>query len=220
MPVDPTSTTILTAYVNVPPFVYGLVRDLRVRWAFEELGIAYGEDLVDVRDKPGDFAAKQPWAQVPALRTGDVTLFESGAILLHLAEHDARLMPAHGQPRADTLSWTLAALNSVEPLVIELTNAAFFSKDADWWQERKPKLLKALGRRLDPVAARLDGREWLAGPFTIADIAMAHVLEPISRVTDLLEARPVLADYIARAKARPAHAQALADQLAAFERGC
>jgi len=218
MPVDPGSTLVITAYGKVPSFVRGLVRDLRVRWACEEAGLAYAEDLIDVFDKPGDFAAKQPWTQVPALRDGDVRLFESGAILIHLAEQSAMLMPREPQARADVLSWTFAAFNSVEPLVMELTNAAFFTRDEGWTKLRMPSLMQALAKRLRPVAARLEGRDWLADTFSIADIAMAHILMAASKGSDLISQDEVLSAYLGRATARPAYKQALADQLAAHDR--
>ncbi len=218
MPIDPAAPLILTAYAWVPPFVHGLVRDVRVRWACEEAGLAYAEHLIDVRAKPDGYALLQPWQQVPALQDGEIHWFESGAILLHLAENNPNLLPANGQTRADALSWFVGALNSVEPWAMELANVAFFAREEEWATLRRPSLDQAIARRLAPVAQRLAGREWLAGGFTVADIAMVHVLLSIDRAGDLVSADPVLAAYLARGLARPAWQRALADQTATFER--
>ncbi|RVQ65965.1 glutathione S-transferase family protein [Croceicoccus ponticola] len=218
MPIDPNAPLVLTAYRWVPSFVHGLVRDVRVRWACEEAGLAYAEDLIDVRHKPDGYEAVQPWKQVPALRDGDVRYFESGAILLHIAEKDARLLPPAGQARADTMSWFIAALNSVDPGAIELNNVNFFSRGQDWAEQRMPSLIEGLAKKLEPVAHRLAQRDWLAGEFSIADVLMIHVLMAIDSASDLISSQPTLAAYVERGKARPAWQQALADQLAAFER--
>lgn len=218
MPVDPHAALVVTAYGWVPEVVHGYVRDVRVRWACEEAGLAYAENLVDVRAKPADFAQTQPWKQVPALRDGDVRVFESGAILLHLAEGRPALLPANGQPRADALAWTIAALNTVEPVVMDLVNAAFFAKGKEWSKLRLPEIHDFLGRRLGPVAARLADREWLAGDFSIADILMVHILQNAGDFDEALAPYPPLVDYVARGLARPAYRRALADHIAAFER--
>lgn len=215
MPIDPEAQLEITALDWVPDFARGHVRDLRPRWACEEAGLAYRQRLISVRDKPAWYYAEQPWGEVPYLRDGDVGVFESGAILLHLGERDARLLPRAGQARADAIAWTFAALNSVEPLVTEFVRVDLFARDEEWSRLRRPSLLEALGARFDRLAAALAGREWLAVDFSIADIAMATVLRD-GQDTRLVEARPVLADYLARATARPAFARALADQLAAF----
>lgn len=218
MPVDPSAPIVLTAYGWVPEVVHGYVRDVRVRWACEEAGIAYAEELVDVRAKPEGFEQRQPWRQVPALRDGSVEVFESGAILLHLAEERPVLLPASGQPRAEALSWAIAALNTVEPVVMDLVNAAFFAKGKEWSNLRLPEIHAFLARRLGPVSDRLNGREWLAGSFSIADILMIHVLQNAADFDDALAPFPGLAAYVARGFARPAYQQALADHLAAFTR--
>lgn len=218
MPIDPSAPIVLTAYGWVPEVVHGYVRDVRVRWACEEAGIVYAEDLVDVRAKPDDFDRRQPWRQVPALRDGSVDVFESGAILLHLAESRPVLLPASGQSRADALSWTIAALNTVEPVVMDLVNAAFFAKGKEWSALRLPEIHAFLARRLGPVRDRLNGREWLAGSFSIADILMIHILQNAADFDDALAPFPRLVDYVARGFARPAYKKALADHLAAFDR--
>ena len=146
---------------------------------------------------------------------GGIRLFESGAILLHLAQKHTGLLPDEPQQRADALSWLFAAFNSVEPMMFELGQVTLFAAGEPWAELRKPSLMAFIGERLDRLAAALGEREWLAGPFSIADIAMATVLREAGG-TDLLDERPVLAAYLARATARPAFERALAAQLAAF----
>lgn len=216
MPIDPAAAIEITAFSWVPPFAQGLVRDLRARWACEEMGLAYRVRLISAVERPDWYYAEQPWGQVPYLRDGDVALFESGAMLLHLAERSGRLLAPSGQARASALSWLFATFNSVEPGLFELSNVNVFSKNEEWAQLRKPSLLAAVGQRLDRMQAHLGQFEWLAGEFTIADIAMVTVLRNLDRA-DLLAARPALAAYVERGTARPAFATALADQLAVYE---
>jgi glutathione S-transferase len=215
MPVDSTAQIEITAFDWVPDFARGLVRDLRPRWACEELGLDYRERLISARNRPEWYFAEQPWGQVPVLRDGDVHLFESGAILLHLAERDGGLLPASGQPRADVLSWLFAAFNSVEPGFMELANVNIFSAGQDWAEARKPGLLEQIGKKLDKLAEALGDREWLGDEFSIADIAMITILR-IPRDSELMTARPSLLAYRARGEARPAFHRALEAQLAAF----
>ena len=215
MPVDSTAQIEITAFDWVPDFARGLVRDLRPRWACEELGLAYRERLISARNRPEWYFAEQPWGQVPVLRDGEVHLFESGAILLHLAEREGGLLPAFGQPRADVLSWLFAAFNSVEPGFMELANVNIFSAGQDWAEARKPGLLDQIGKKLDKLEEALDEREWLANEFSIADIAMITILR-IPRDSELLTARPGLLAYRSRGEARPAFQRALDAQLAAF----
>ena len=216
MPIDPQSDLEITAFDWVPDFARGLVRDLRVRWACEEMGLGYCERLISAVKRPEWYFVEQPWGQVPVLHDGEVALFESGAILLHLAQREAKLLPAGGQARADALSWLFAGFNNVEPLFFELAHVTIFSAKEDWAQGRKPSLLEALGRKLDPLAVRLEEREWLAGEFSIADIAMVSILR-IPRDHGLISDRPALLAYRTRGEERPAFRQALADQLAAFK---
>ena len=215
MPVDSTAQIEITAFDWVPDFARGLVRDLRPRWACEELGLDYCERLISARNRPEWYFAEQPWGQVPVLRDRDVHLFESGAILLHLAERDGGLLPASGQPRADVLSWLFAAFNSVEPGFMELANVNIFSAGQDWAEARKPGLLEQIGKKLDKLAEALGDREWLGDEFSIADIAMITILR-IPRDSDLMTARPSLLAYRARGEARPAFHRALEAQLAAL----
>jgi glutathione S-transferase len=216
MPIDPNSEIEITAFDWVPDFARGLVRDLRPRWACEELGLAYRERLISARQRPEWYFAEQPWGQVPCLRDGEVRVFESGAILLHLAEREAALLPREGQARADVLSWLFAAFNSVEPGFMELANVSLFSAGQDWAEARMPGLLEQLGQKLDKVEQALGEREWLADEFSIADIAMISILR-IARDSELIAGRPALHAYRTRGEARPAFQRALDAQLSAFK---
>ncbi|PEQ13275.1 glutathione S-transferase [Novosphingobium sp. PC22D] len=215
MPIDPDATIEITAFEWVPPFAQGFVRDLRPRWACEEIGLAYRERLISAVDRPEWYYAEQPWGQVPHLREGEIAMFESGATLVHLGEKGG-LLPKDGQPRATVLSWLFAAYNSVEPAMFEIANATIFARKQDWAPLRLPSLLEDTGKRLDRLAAALGDSEWIAGDFSIADIAMVTVLRDIDR-TELVAERPGLRDYVERGKARPAFKQALADQMRHFE---
>lgn len=218
MAVDSQASLVITAFDWVPDFARGFVRDLRPRWACEEIGLPYAERLISAVDRPAAHYADQPWGQVPVIDDGGIRLFESGAILLHLGEKHPGLLPPEPQQRADTLSWLFAAFNSVEPMMFELGQVTLFAAGEPWAELRRPGLLAFIGERFDRLATALGSREWLAGPFTIADIAMATVLREAQK-TDLLTERPVLAAYLARATARPAFARALEAQLAAFTEG-
>lgn len=216
MPIDPNAEIEITAFEWVPHFAQGFVRDLRPRWACEELGLSYRERLISAMNRPQWYFAEQPWGQVPCMRDGEIRIFESGATLIHLAEKGGGLLPAQGQGRASVFSWLLAAFNSIEPQVFELTNAQVFSREQNWAPLRLPSLIESVGKRLDRLADALGDRAWLAGEFSIADIAMSTVLrEAASR--GMLTERPSLAAYVERATTRPAFQRALAAQLAPFE---
>jgi glutathione S-transferase len=215
MPVDPSAEIEITAFDWVPDFARGLVRDLRPRWACEELGLHYRERLISAVERPSWYYAEQPWGQVPVVRDGRVHMFESGAILVHLAEREGKLLPASGQQRADVLSWLFAAFNSIEPNFMELATVSIFAADQDWAKARKPSLLEQIGKRLDGLEKVFGDREWLGEDFSIADIAMISILR-IPRDSPLIADRPALLAYRARGEARPAFQRALADQLAAF----
>ncbi len=216
MPIAPDAAIEITGYNWVPPFAAGFVRDIRARWFCEETGLPYRERLISVMDKPADWRSEQPFGQVPVLRDGDIHLFESGAILLHLAEKTGKLLPAAGQARADALSWLFAAYNSVEPVQNELAAIEMFSAGEQWADLRRPEARKNLDRRHRAVAAALGSREWLAGAFSIADIAMVSVLRS-SASMETLGDHPSLAAYVQRGSDRPAFRQAVADQLAGFD---
>ena len=215
MPIDKDAAIEITAFDWVPDFARGKVRDLRPRWACEELGLGYRERLISAVNRPDWYFAEQPWGQVPYLRDGDVHLFESGATLVHLAEREGKLLPAAGQGRADVLSWLFAAFNSVEPMLMELANVTIFAAGKSWAEERKPGLLETIGQKLERLETALGTREWLAGDFSIADIAMVSMLRIGG--PELLAGTPRLEAYRARGEARPAFKAALDAQLAAFK---
>lgn len=209
-------TIEITGFNWVPEFARGYVRDLRPRWACEEIGLTYTTRLISpVPPKRPAYFHEQPWGQVPVLRDDGIQLFESGAILLHLGERDERLLPRDSQRRATAVAWLFAALNSVEPWMFELANVEIFSADEEWAKLRKPSLLRDTGKRLDRLAEALGEREWLGNAFGVADIAMVTVLRNADH-EDLMSRRPRLADYVARGMARPAFQRALAAQLADF----
>ena len=215
MPIDPNAELEITAFEWVPPFAQGHVRDLRTRWACEEWGMPYKVRLISALERPGWYFQDQPWGQVPFVRDGGVGVFESGATLIHIAEKAGALPPVGSQERAAVLSWLLAAFNSVEPYAMEMVNCLVFSRREEWAQLRRPSLAEALGGRLDRLQTALGDDEWLAGKFSIADIAMATILRGLPDPA-LLEARPGLAAYMERAIARPAFQRALDAQLAPF----
>lgn len=207
----------ISGYRWVPEFAQGFVRDLRPRWACEEAGIPYRERLANVSDKPDWLTEGQPWSQVPILRDGEVTVFESGATLLYLAEKSETLMPRDPKARGEVISWVFAAFNTVEPPIFEHGNISFFAKGEEWASLRRPSLEEFLGRRLAPLEARLGGQDWLTDRFTVADIAMVTTLRALSG-SRVLTDHPALQAYIARGEARPGFVSAMADQLAAFAR--
>lgn len=204
---------VLTTFDWVPDAPRGFVRDLRVRWALEEAGLPYRVASVPFKDRGREHFAHQPFGQVPWLTDGDISIFESGAILLHLGERSAALMPADPRGRSDTREWLFAALNSVEAASLPWVMFNFFGFAADS-PERK-WLDSFVTLRLTHMQAVLAEREWLAGPFSIADIMMADVLRVIDRF-DGLAAYPACRAYVARATARPAFVKAHADQMAHF----
>lgn len=218
MPIDPHAKTTVIALKNVPGFAHGLVRDIRARWALEEIGRPYRVELYDaMTPRPAEYReAWQPFGQIPALDDDGVRVFESGAILIHLGEQDERLLPRDPQARANAFGWLIAALNSVEPMVMELLFIDIFRAKESWTKDARPGTVDFLRHRLQHVEDALDG-EWLAGEFGIADIAMVTVLRQL-RSTDIVADYPRLAAYQKRGEARPAFARALADQEAGLGR--
>jgi glutathione S-transferase len=215
MPIDPNATIEITAYSWVPPFAKGLVRDLRVRWVLEEIGLPYRVRLFDRRTAEAETRIPdQPFGQVPAFFEGDVRMFESGAIVLYLAERSEILMPRDESARTRTLSWAFAALNSIEPPIMQLL-FTLWDKDKPWAQERRPAAEQLARARLAQLADALGGKPWLEGEFSAGDLLMASVLQ-ILRSTDLVAEHPNLANYLERAKARPAYIRALDAQMADF----
>jgi glutathione S-transferase len=206
------------AFGAVPPFAQGLVRDLRVRWAIEEAGLPYRVTLIGDHEgvmPRSAYRAVQPFGQVPAIEDGNLTLFESGAIVLYVGERSDALLPADPAARAQVIQWMFAALNTIEVPIQQLAAIDLFHPDERWAKERRPAAVEFVRTRLATLASCLDGREHLVDAFTAADILMVSVLR-ILRHTDLLERDPVLVAYKQRCEARPAFRKALADQMATF----
>lgn len=216
MPVDSTASSEVTAFRWVPDFAQGLVRDLRVRWALEEIGRPYRVRLLDaLNPRPEDYFCEQPFGQVPAFRDEQVQLFESGAILIHLGMQDERLLPTDTAQRMRSIAWLIAALNSVEPAIFPLMMINIFNRGEAWTEEAKPKFLERLNSRLKCVSEALGDKEWLEDRFTIADLMLVTVLRQL-RGTGIVEDYPNLAALVERGQERPAFRRALADQLAVF----
>ena len=208
----------LTTFNWVPPLAQGLVKDLRVRWALEEAGLPYEEKFITVGEHKGaTHRALQPFGQVPVYEEGDLTLFETGSIVLHIGERCAALLPTDSARRARACTWMFAALNSVEPDVQNLATLDLFFANEEWAKARRPDAEKMAQSRLDGVAAALAGRDYLEQVFTAGDLLMVTVLR-ILRHTHLVSANPVLAAYQARCEARPAFQSALESQLTPFAR--
>jgi glutathione S-transferase len=208
----------VTAFKWVPPFAQGSVRDIRVRWALEEAGLGYDDDLIGFEDQATPaYRARQPFGQVPAFSDGKVEMFESGAIVLYIGQNSDQLMPADEAGRAMVMTWLFAAMNSVEPYVGELATIDLFNSDKAWAKERRPEVETMVRKRLADLQSALGDRRWFAcDRFSAADILMTHVLRDL-RHTDILADYPALADYVARAEARPAFQRALADQMKPFK---
>jgi glutathione S-transferase len=209
----------VTAFAWVPPFAAGLVRDLRVRWALEEAGLTYQERLIGPGEQESaEHRSLQPFGQIPVYEEDDLVLFESGAIVLHIAERCETLLPGDPAERARAIQWVWAALNSMEPHIQNLALIDLFHAGEEWAKLRRPGALAFVEKRLDALSARLGGSQYLDDDrFTVGDLMMTTVLR-ILRHTDLIERRPSLASYKARCEARPAFQKALADQLAPFGR--
>lgn len=206
----------ITAFKWVPPFAQGLVRDLRVRWALEEAGLPFEVRLIGPEDKGSkDYRAKQPFGQVPVFEEDGLTLFESGAIVHHIAGRSEVLMPSDAGAQARVTAWLFAALNSIEPMIMNLMQIDLFYADQEWAKQRRPGALEAATKRLDALSTWLDGREYLEERFTVADLLMTTVLR-IPRHTDLIASMPVLDAYRQRCETRPAFQTALAAQLETF----
>ena len=204
---------ILTTFDWVPAFPRGYVRDIRVRWAMEEAGLPYRVKGVPFRERSAEHFFNQPFGQVPWLTDGDISIFESGAILLHLGERSEALMPVDPRGRSEVIEWLFAALNSVEAASLPWTIFKFSSDTAE--TPGRKNLEAFLNARLQHMEKVLAGREWLAKSFSVADILMADVLRLVDRF-DGLAGHPACRDYVARATSRPAFVKAHADQMAHF----
>lgn len=208
----------ITTFRIVPEFARGLVRDLRVRWACEEAGIPYDVRLIGPEDQQSrEYRAMQPFGQVPAIEDDGMVLFESGAILLHIAGKNDKLLPADPNARQRAIAWVFAALNSVEPHILNLTSIDLFHKDAEWAKLRRPGAEEMAKARLARVSEWLGDKTYLEGDrFTAGDLMMATVLR-IPRHTDLVAQFPNLRAYLDRCEARPAFIKALNAQLDVFK---
>lgn len=216
MPLDPNAASEVTAFRWVPDFAAGLVRDLRIRWALEEIGRPYRVRLLDaLNPRPAEYFQEQPFGQVPAFRDDQVQLFESGAILIHLAIEEERLLPMDRNQRMRAVAWMIAALNSVEPMIFELISIDIFNRGQAWTRERRPQVIEKIEARLKLLADALGDKEWFEGRFTIGDLMMVSVLRNL-RHTDLVAGQSRLAAFVARGEARPAFQRALNDQLSVF----
>ena len=205
----------ISALRSAPARFQGQVRDLAVRWALEEAGLPYEVRLVGPEEQnSAEYRALHPFGKVPAYEDGEVALFESGAIVLHIAEKSA-LLPDEPAARARAKAWVFAALNSVDPDIIALGDIDHFAADEAWGKQRRPALAAMVQTRLDDVAACLAGREYLVDRFGAADIMMIMVLRAL-RHTSMVSDMPVLRAYRDRCEARPAFQRALAAQLAHF----
>lgn len=211
------STPTITTFAWVPEFARGFVRDIRARWAFEETGQAYAVSLIDGPYAKGPIHRRyQPFGQVPTYSDGEVEIFESGAIALRIAEQGKGLLPDDPAARIRAVQWLIAALNSVEPWVMQVAVVDVFEADKPWSAARKPKVIEDLSGRLADLAAALGDKTWLDGDsFTVGDLMMVSVLGGL-RNTDILAGYPNLAAYVARGEDRPAHRKAMADHLAVY----
>jgi glutathione S-transferase len=216
MPVNPDAEIEITAFRWVPEFAQGLVRDLRIRWALEELERPYRVRLLDaLTPRPAEYFDEQPFGQVPIYKDRDVELFESGAILIHLGLQDERLLPADHPSRMRGIAWLIAALNSVEPTILPLILINVFNQGESWTEGARPKFMERLTGRLKCLSDALGDKEWLEARFTIGDLITVTVLRQL-RGTGILDQYPNLVAYVARGEARPAFQRALADQVATF----
>jgi glutathione S-transferase len=204
----------ITVFERSPDAGKGLARDTRVRWALEEVGQPYEVRLVSFKAmKEPAHLARHPFGKIPTYEEGDLVLFESGAIVLHIAEHHAGLLPDEANARARAIAWMFAALSTVEPPILELQTARFAEGDKPWAAQRMPLVKDHIRSRLDQLSRRLGDADWLDGAFSAGDLMMVHVLLRL-RPSQLLDEYPNLAAYVARGEARPAYRRAFAAQLA------
>jgi glutathione S-transferase len=204
----------ITAFESSPDRGRGLARDMRVRWALEEVGQAYDVRLVSFAEmKQPAHLALHPFGQIPTYEDGDLALFESGAIVFHIAERHAGLLPDGANARARAIAWMFAALSTVEPPIVERSAATLMERDKPWYDQRLPMLEDRIRDRLSELSTRLGGADWLDGAFSAGDLMMVHVLRRLNG-SGLLEEYPNLAAYVARGEARPAYKRAFDAQLA------
>ncbi|UXT22209.1 glutathione S-transferase family protein [Agrobacterium tumefaciens] len=210
-------TVTITAFERSPDGGKGLARDMRVRWALEEVGQPYDVRLLSFKAmrEPAHLAL-QPFAQIPTYEEGDLVLFESGAIIFHIAERHAGLLPQDANARARAIMWMFAALSTMEPPIVEHFVTGFLERDKSWHGERLQIVHERIRKRLGELSRRLGKAEWLDGAFSAGDLLMISVLQRI-KSSGILDEYSNLAAYVARGEARPAYKRAFADQLAIFK---
>jgi|SRR5690606_7631222 len=210
---DPT----ITVFAHSPDEGRGLARDMRVRWALEEVGLAYRVRPVSFAEmKQPAHRARHPFGQIPTYEEADLVLFESGAIVLHIAENNPGLLPDDAAGRARAIAWMFAALNSIEPPIVERETAYYFEREQDWYAQRLPILEARIQNRLDDLSRMLGASDWLDGDFSAGDLIMVTVLRRLES-TEILNAYPNLTDYVSRGESRPAYRRAFNAQRELFE---
>jgi glutathione S-transferase len=207
---------IITAFQQPLDRGRGLARDMRVRWALEEVGQTYNVRLLSITEmKEPAHRALHPFGQIPTYEDGDLVLFESGAIVFHIAERHAGLLPMEATARARAISWMFAALSTIEPPILDLVIAKLVERDQTWYEQRLPLVEARLRDRLGELADRLGRADWLDGAFSAGDLLMVDVLRRLS-ASGMLTGYPTLSAYVARGEARPAFKRAFDAQLAVF----
>lgn len=210
-------TITITGFANSPDRGRGLARDMRVRWALEEVGQAYDVRLLSFAElKSPAHLALHPFGQIPTYEDGSVALFESGGIILHIAERYGGLLPQDANARDRAISWMFSAVSTVEQPIIELSTVKILERNESWYSNRLPAVEDRVRTRLRQLALHLGDAEWLHGAFSAGDLLMVHALQRIAG-SGLLEEFPNLAAYVARGEARPAYKRAFAAQLAVFK---
>jgi glutathione S-transferase len=206
----------ITAFERSPDGGRGLARDMGVRWALEEVGQPYNVRLVSFGEmKEPAHRALQPFGQIPTYEEGDLVLFESGAIVLRIAERHGGLLPDDANARARAIAWMFAALSTVEPTIVDLSTAVILERNEPWHAQRLPLVQNRIRDRLGQLSGRLRGAEWLDGAFSAGDLLMVSVLRRL-KASGMLQEYPNLAAYVARGEARPAFKRAFDAQLAVF----
>ncbi|CAN7234514.1 glutathione S-transferase family protein [Neorhizobium sp. LjRoot104] len=210
-------TITITAFERSPDRGRGLARDMRVRWALEEAGQPYDVRLVSFKAmKESAHLALQPFGQIPTYEEGDLALFESGAIVLHIAERHGGLLPDDANARARAIAWMFAALNTVEPPIFDRSLATILEREEPWYEKRLRALEDSIRKRLADLSRRLGDLDWRDGAFSAGDLLMVSVLLRLKASSDILGGYPNLSAYVARGEERPAYKRAFDAQLAVF----
>ncbi|ASP95679.1 glutathione S-transferase family protein [Sinorhizobium meliloti] len=209
-------TITITAFERSPDGGQGMARDMRVRWALEEVGQPYDVRLLSFKEmKEPAHLALQPFGQIPTYEEGDLALFESGAIVFHIAQRHAGLLPDDANARARAITWMFAALNTVEPPIVDREVAEYLEGDETWYEQRLPFIDERIRKRLGELSGRLGNADWLDAAFSAGDLLMVTVLRRLEGSV-ILDEHPNLSAYVARGKARPAYKRAFDAQLAVF----